>query len=113
MKAGNEARRDRGRGSHPEAEADGYQVKAEAATPRPRQMDIKARPRQPPRGRGRWISRQGRGSHPEVEADRRRSGPEKQKHDENKRQALLDIIRHNFYDTGLYRGTTAVLLRKC
>jgi len=72
-------------------------------------------PRQPPRGRGRWISRQGRGRgiHPEAEEDRRRSGPEKQKHDENKRQALLDIIRHNFYDTGSYRGTTAVLLRKC
>jgi len=84
MKAGNEARRDRGRGSHPEAEADGYQGKAEAeaATPRPRQTD----------------------------GDR---GLKKQKHDENKRQALLDIIRHNFYDTGLYRGTTAVLLRKC
>jgi len=41
MKAGNEARRDRGRGSHPEAEADGYQGKAEAeaATPRSRQTD--------------------------------------------------------------------------
>ena len=39
MKAGNEARRDRGRGSHPEAEADGYQGKAEASTPRSRQTD--------------------------------------------------------------------------
>ena len=39
MKAGNEARRERGRGSHPEAEADGYQGKAEAATPRPRKTD--------------------------------------------------------------------------
>ena len=84
MKAGNEATGESG---------------AEAATPRPRQMDIKAR--------------LGRGSHREVEEDRRRSGPEKQKHDENKRQAVLDIIRHNFCDTGSYRGTTAVLLRKC
>ena len=52
---------------------------------------------------------------PRPRKGRRKLRPEKQKHKENKKYALIDIIRHDFYDTGSYHGTTAALLHgpKC